>query len=241
MRFTTKYYYYFAKKAKEVGHSLLSKKSWDVVRIDDHQDTPFSIPINRSAWIKKGLRSLEIAEHAKIIVELIKSMKLSKVVSVGVGCAWLEYNIKKIYPSLHLICTDFAPKTIQRLRELFLECDSIEEFDMLNGEWNSQESTLYLLHRVDTEFDNKQWKKIFSDMSYSNVRYILFVPSGFLTWRIWVSEKKKLLRHRMRRRQISFAGYLRTRDTFRILWMSQYNVKKELLIGKLSGFLLEKK
>jgi len=243
MRYTTKRYSYFGRKAKEVGQNLLSKESWDTVRIDkvdNDKNILMSIPRDRSLWLKKHLYFPESVEHAKAIIKLIKSMGFSKVISIGVGAAWLEYNIKKFYPSLHLTCTDFAPKCIQRLREVFLECDSIEEFDILSGNWISQEHTLYLIYRIDASFDDKQWKTIFFDMNRSNIRYVLFVPHEFLTCWKWAYMKMRFLKHKMLGRQITFAGYFRTKDTFQNIWVPYYNVKKEISIGQLSGFLLKK-
>lgn len=191
--------------------------------------------------MNKCIQYTEIVERAKIIIDLARTMNFSNIISVGVGCAYLEYNIKNNFPLLNITCTDFAPKTIWNLKKVFIECDLIKEFDILNDNWSNQNGTLYLLHRVDTEFSNRQWEKIFYNMSCSNVRYILFIPSTFLTLRVWIQEKKRYLKYRMLKLPISFAGYLRTRSTFISLWLPYYNIVKEIKVGKLTGFLLERK
>jgi len=48
------------------------------------------------------------------------------------------------------------------LTDVFDEADEIIEFDMLKDEWvNYGSNCIYLLYRVDTEFDDGQWQTIF--------------------------------------------------------------------------------
>ena len=53
MKLTIKHYYYFNKKANDVGNNLLQSSSWDILRLDS-ENTPFSIPEDRNEWIKKS-------------------------------------------------------------------------------------------------------------------------------------------------------------------------------------------
>jgi hypothetical protein len=237
---TIKYYYHLDKNSKISGEWLISKKNWDYLRVDD-QETPFSIPKNRHDWIEKSLKDEDIKARAEKIVNLLKKEGLSRVVSVGVGCAFLEYNIKRLFPEVYLSCSDFSPNSIERLKQVFIECDSVEYFDLLSNSWHASEDTLYLLHRVDQEFNDKQWEKIFSDMAGSSIKYVLFLPCQMLTMKIFLKEQIKFLIYRILNKKIYFAGYVRTKNTLNGLWEKQYTAIKELDFGKLHGFLLERK
>ena len=219
---------------------MISKKNWDYLRLDD-QETPFSIPKKRRDWIEKGLKDENIKVRAEKIVDLIKAQGFSRVVSLGVGCAFLEYNIKRLFPEVYLSCSDFSPNSLERLKQVFIECDSIEYFDLLSKSWHVPDNALYLLHRLDQELDNNQWKKIFSDMAESNIKHVLFMPSQLLTLRLFLKEQIKFLVYRILNKKIYFAGYIRTKKTLNRLWEEQYTAIKEFNFGRLHGFLLERK
>lgn len=236
---TVKHYAYFGANPNMVGQSLLSTQSWDAIRVDDN-DTPYSIPKDRSAWIRKCNESAEIVKRANIIVDFLKKRKVEKVVSVGVGCASLEYHIKSLYPLSNLVCTDYTSRSIDRLKSVFTECDLIQTFDMLNDEWNIYGDGLYLLNRVDTEFDNNQWKHIFLKMYQANIKDIMLIATGFLTLKTFLNEYGHFLINKIRGRKISFCGYIRTKDVFRNMWRDYYK-ETEFKLGNLTGFILERK
>lgn len=238
MRRTIKHYYPF-KRAKGVGDSLAaSATAWDALRTGD--DSWQSVPKDRSVWVARGKRRPEIAVHARAIVALVKREGFHSLISVGVGAAYLEYNIKRLHPSLRLTCSDFTPRSIDRLREVFLECDSIEVFDMLKDRWQPRQNALYLLYRVDNEFSDEQWKGLFARIASQNIDDVLFVPSAFLGWSFFIKEKLFNLWHRLKGYRIMFAGYVRTRDMMKTLWSPHYQVAAEVPIGGLTGFLLRK-
>jgi len=238
MKWTIKHYFP-VKQALAVENLASSATSWDALRTGD-DDTWQSIPKDRSMWVARCQQKPEIAVNAKAIVDLVKREGFYSIISVGVGAAYLEYNIKKLHPALSLTCSDFTPRSIDRLRDVFLECDSIEVFDMLKDQWQPRQNALYLLYRVDTEFSDEQWKGLFATMSESNINDVLFVPSVFLGWRFFIKEKLVNLWHRLKGYRIMFAGYVRTKDTVKTFWISHYHVIAEVPIGALTGFLLRK-
>lgn len=237
MKWTTKHYVDLG-DAAAIGPSLLSEARWDAARLAD-EGSPLSLPKDRARWIQKGLESPEIEQRGAAVVRLVRDGRWRRVVSVGVGCAWLEYHVKSMEPSLQLTCSDYSPRSIERLRELFPECDAIEVFDMRSWHWPATAGTLWLMHRVDAEFDDVQWHDVFAAMRRSNVQSVLFVPGRPLTLRRWVSAQVNRWIHRRLGRPIALAGYLRTRDAIRALWVPHYRVVSELPVGDLTGFLLQ--
>jgi hypothetical protein len=230
MKLTIKYYAGF----RNIKGSLLSKESWDSVRLNG--ESYLSFPTNKDDWLERSAEP-ELVQRAKDMVNICRELHLTRIFSVGVGCGYLECNIKLLAPRIHLTCTEYAPRTVEKLGEYFPECDSIEVFDML-GEWKATEGTLYLLHRVDTEFTDLQWKSIFRNTSNSRVEYILFVPSHFLTLGMALRRKLGYMRMLLRLKKPVIAGYSRTRGSFDGLWVSHYKLVKEVPIGNLIGFLL---
>lgn len=240
MKCTVRHYLAFPiKKAQDIGGNLSSSAAWDVLRTDDKDDWQ-SIPKDRSNWLARCQQELEISVRAKAIVDLVKREGFSSIISVGVGTAYLEYNLKRLYPPLNLTCSDYTPQSIERLKQVFPECDAIEVFDMLKDRWKPCQNALYLLYRVDTEFSDEQWKKLFITMGESNISDILFVPSVFLGLRFFITEKLVNLWHRFRGYQITFAGYVRTKDTVKTFWVPHYRIILEIPVGTLTGFLLRK-
>lgn len=238
MRLTTKHYVDLGGGAGRLGGTLLSPRSWDSVRLDGSEDTPFAIPADRATWIERCMEDASIIRRAEEVVSLARSLGAKRLYSLGIGCAWLEYNIKRVDSSLHLSCTDFAPRTIERLRSVFVECDQISQFDILNDEF-PRDPHMYILHRIDTELADRDWEGVFSKISRSGVRYVLFIPSGLLGPRTWVREQARVVVSWMRRRRMVFAGYLRTEARFESLWSGSYRRTWVGSLGGLRGFLLE--
>lgn len=239
MKFTAKHFYNLA----HISKNLLNKESLDVSRINEK--SPFHIPNNRDDWIKKGGQNPWLPDQAKTIVDFLKKEGVKKIISIGVGGAWLEYYIKKLYPQLHLTCSDCTPKAMERLKKNFIECDVIEEFDILKGQW--KENVFYLFYRVDTDLTKKQWKEVFSEMRRVRVKNILFIPSVLLTPKVFLRELKSYWRQKLlKNKPFSFVGYMRTKDALKELWKGDYKIKKEIQIKdsynkpNLVGFLLEK-
>jgi hypothetical protein len=230
MKLTIKYYAEFP----NIKGSLLSKESWDSVRLNG--ESYLSFPVNRDAWLQR-CADPELVQRAEGIIKLCQELPLTRIFSVGVGCGYLECNLKLLAPRVHLTCSEYASKTVEKLREYFPECDSIQVFDM-SGEWKASKNTLYVLHRVDTEFTDLQWKSIFRNMSNSGVEYILFVPSHFLTPAMALRRKLGYMAMLLRLKKPVIAGYSRTKGSFESLWLSHYRLVKEVPIGNLIGFLL---
>jgi len=241
MKLTVKHYYHFGKKAKEVGRNLLSESSWDAVRInDENNETPFSIPEKREDWIKKCVGHEQMVKRAEAIGQFANKKGFKKIISFGCGACFMEYNLKKQYPNIVLECSDFSPNSVRRLKEIFIESEKIYTFDMLKDGFKNENGLLYLFHRLDADFGNRQWKDIFKRASDSGVESILFVPCAVDTLK---SLAKAIIGRWyqviIKRSKLSFAGYLRNKDELKHLFLSYYDLSEELNVGDLKGFFLK--
>ena len=239
MRITLKHYYYFGPVREKVGHTLDSD-SWDSLRVLT-DDPHFSIPDSRDSF---GLTAEKVYNQDIVqqIVLLIKARKYKRVISFGVGRAFLEYNIKRVLPEVHLSCLDYSPKAIERLKQVFPECDEIGCFDMRTDIYikYSEPDTLFLFYRISTEFSNDEWERIFGRLYDDNILSVLFVPTEVAnTWDIIKNLLRRTL-YQLQNKDVTFAGYIRNRESLEQLYSPKYKVKLESELGNLRGFLLER-
>ena len=157
---------------------------------------------------------------------------------MGAGIGGLEYFIKTESPDLHTTSTDYAPEATERLARVFSECASVLVFDMLNDPWRRTPCTLYLLHRVETELSDRQWRSCFRRMQAGQVSPVLVIPSEFLTPERRAQARRTYFSHLRRRQQLTFSGYRRTKSRFMSLWSPSYRVLEECPVGDLTGFLI---
>ena len=136
MKLIVKHYYCFGKKAENVGRNLLISSSWDTIRLDEDESTPFSIPSNRNKWIEKCKNHTIMVERGKAIANFlkIKRKNFKKVISFGFGAGFMEYNLKANYPEIQISCSDFAPKAVERLKNVFIHvCTDGRDTDPYSG------------------------------------------------------------------------------------------------------------
>lgn len=160
---------------------------------------------------------------------------------MGAGIGGLEYFIKTESPDLHTTSTDYAPEATERLARVFSECASVLVFDMLNDPWRRTPCTLYLLHRVETELSDRQWRSCFRRMQAGQVSPVLVIPSEFLTPERRAQARRTYFSHLRRRQQLTFSGYRRTKSRFMSLWSPSYRVLEECPVGDLTGFLIARR
>jgi hypothetical protein len=243
MKSTIRHYYDFKKDSELVGGNLLSAESWDRLRIEasSPSNSAFALPKDRTNWVRLCFQFPEVIASANDIGVIIRSKQFSTVVSVGVGRACVEYHLKVQLPWIQLLCTELSPRVIERLRELFIECDQVDFFDITSQYWPYfADNCLYLLYRVDTELDDRQWKTTFTNMARSGIDYVLLVPSAFLTLKTFSQELIRRWRSLLWGRRLTFSGYIRTKEVFRTFWTPYYVVEQERPIGSLTGFLLRR-
>ncbi len=236
MKLTIKHYYDFG-RSRHPEH-LDNAQSWDHLRLDEKDaDNIFSIPASRQQWQDKCLTRGAWQGHAQAIGRLLQS-GFRRVNSYGVGAAELECCLKHQYPSVFLQCSDYTPESLQRLREVFPEADEIICFDMFKDTWVDGNACLHLFYRIDTIFDDAQWRAVFARTHAAGIQHILFVPCEFLTWRRLIRQKIKYALYYLLKKPLAFAGYIRTREQLLALFAPYYRLEQSVPVGALTGFLL---
>ena len=189
----------------DIYHNPLdSPELWDDVR---RRHPRFEIPRDRNDWIKEvesaanrdGLDS-RLAERAAKVLGWIDEAGGKSVFSVGAGNAAMEYHIKKLRPSLPLVTSDFAPESVELIRGHFKECDRVERFDIMGGDWSAiaaESQQVVLINRLDPVLSNQQWRSVFRDMGESGVGMALMILAWDLDLRGAIQAKLRQWRHRL--------------------------------------------
>lgn len=247
--FTMKHYQVFGYSGSLFKDGELnSADSWDVLRESHPQ---FSVSKNRKEWIRacdmqirKDGQDGGLLRRAEEINDLIKKEGITHIFSVGVGGAGLEYQIKKLNPSIHLVCSEFAPQNVALLKAVFEEADDIVEFDILNGDWKEvknkylSKNSLCLMYRVDASFSDDEWQGIFQKMHDARIESILYIASSFLTILSICNRKWRELKWSRSKSYIVFSGYLRTKTRFLSYWNDLY-IGTPYEFGGIKSFLLK--
>jgi hypothetical protein len=244
MKYTMRHYYPFGRGTNLAGDNLLSPSAWDQVRMTDNSVNAalgFYLPEDRPDWVRVCDESSSAAASAADIAKIVRHGRFTTVLSVGVGRACLEYHLKRLEPAVSLVCTEYSPRVVERLRQVFLECDRIEFLDIKTSAWtDAGPRCLVLLNRVDTELDDQEWRAVFKNLAAGGVQNILVVASGFLTPRALAFELRQRMMNIFFRRRLTFAGYRRTKARFKELWSPHFTIVEERSIGALTGFYLAK-
>jgi hypothetical protein len=112
---------------------------------------------------------------------------------------------------------------------------------MTSPQWPKfDDKTLYLLNRVDTDLSDSQWKQVFANMARSKADHVMVVATGFITFKTLSWEALQRCRSFWHRRPATLAGYLRTKEMFKSLWLPHYKIEMEQPVGGLASFLLRR-
>jgi hypothetical protein len=246
IKFSIKHYYPFESVTEALKDNKLdSGESWDTLRAV-HPD--FSISPNRDEWLKaseleirKDGQDSALKKRAQEVVRLIDSEKITALFSVGVGGAGLEYQIKKIRPSLKVTCSEYSQKTVDILKKVFLEADSIIQFDITTKNWPYLgKSELCMIYRIDASFTDREWRVIFQNMYDSGVENVIYIPTTFLTIFSFFIRMKRRISWILSGKKFAFSGYVRTKRSFQGFWESLYT-EEVVELGGVKSFYLKKK
>ncbi|MDX6475984.1 MAG: hypothetical protein QOH95_1495 [Gaiellaceae bacterium] len=223
MKIRVRHTYDFGDAREAVGDDLLQPRAWDAAR---EVPGPFHLPESRAAWEARA-DDAELRRRARDIVALAEAEGAASVCSHGVGTALLELNIVRVAPELALTCTDYAPQTVERLRQLFPEAEVVAR-DLTDPDPPS--AALHLMHRLDAELDDDDWRRVFAGLPQK----VLFVPNHVLS----VSgAAREVARRLVRRGRLTRAGWFRNEPALRALW-SDTHADRRVLVGGAPGFLL---
>lgn len=200
---------------KNIKSDKLDKSSWEILRADN-QNSDFSIEKSREDYIESCENSDDYQKAAKKICHITSLHNWNKIVSLGVGKGILEYHIKKLLPEVEIICTDYTQNSLELLKNVLLECNNFQVFDMLNDDWRIfKEMDALIMFRLSTEFSQKQWYHIFKEMHAAGIKNVIFIPTELLNIKILLNEKIGLLSSYIRRRKTTFCGWMYSEKEFK--------------------------
>lgn len=226
-----RHYYYFGEhfngefeKNKKGSTKKLDKNNWDSLRTDT-VESPFTIENTVSDYETNCMNKKDYADIAGLICDYLDKEKASKVVSCGIGKGILEWHIKRLRPQLHMDCTDYTQKALEKLKIVWPDHDKLYPFDMINGDW--RELCAYdelILYRVAGEFDFKTWRHIFARMKEGTVRKIIFVPADINNFMDMLHEVSGHIKNVLRGRKDTACGFLYSEKEFFKMWRGCYEV-----------------
>jgi hypothetical protein len=220
-RLTLRQHHFFSPETTQLlGGKLVGRGAWDALRTNPDRSS-FAIPLDRAEWRGRCTNAV-FADRGAEIERLARQLGVSGITSFGVGTACVEYNIHRANPDLPLYLSDYSMETVGRLRVVFPEAASIEVVDLLRNEPKTVVGTLTMLHRIDTEFTNHDFRRVFMRLHANGHRLILLIPTTFLTLREFSAEMARRMLSRTGRRRATWTGYVRTRPVFGDLWSNLY-------------------
>ena len=222
MRLTIPHYFDFGADRRHVGRRLAQPGAWDAAR---DMKGPFGLPETRAEWEMKAADPA-LAARARDVAAIVREHGARRVCSYGVGTGVLELGLSQAAPELELTCTDYAPRTVDRLRALFPEV-SVVHHDLASDE--PLDVDFHVLHRIDTEFPSPELADILARFHQP----VLLVPSVLLTWPLALRE----ILVRLRRPRATRAGWLRSEAAFRALWRDAFDAR-DVTVGSARAFLL---
>lgn len=225
MRVTLKHRFDFGRDRELVGDDLRRPEAWDALRT--RTTGAFGLPDDRADWERMADEHVEIAERARWIHAWSREHEASSLASYGVGAAVLELWLARTDPDLDLVVTEYASATVERLLGLFPEA-SVLEHDLLHDP--PVAADVHLFHRIDTEFDNGDWKAVFGRFADQRVLFLTQPASG----RQLFAELRKGLADR----RATEAGFVRNRAALEALW-SETHAATAAPVGDLVAWALE--
>jgi len=213
--------------------SQLNKEAWDSLRVGT-ENPAFQFEATLKEYESNCARRTDCREMAEAIRDAVLSIgaEVSAVVSLGAGKGIVEWHLKKLLPSLPLICTDYAESGVASLRRLFRTCDKVMAFDMLRGDYSVfGKDAVLLMNRVSTEFTPSEWRQIFKSCKSAGIKYILFIPTELASIRLKVMGTLRHFARKALRRRDTFCGWLYSQREFDRLMSSEYLIESMQKIG----------
>jgi hypothetical protein len=206
MRLTIRHVYDFGEDRTLVGDDLVRPEAWDALRT--RTDGPFAMARTTAEAERVALEHPELVGRADALAQWLHRERIGRVVSYGVGGGTMELLLSHHEHVPELVLTDYGPETVDGLRSLFPDTEVVRH-DLLADP--PLEGDLQLFHRIDTEFSNRQLRGLLERFAPERV---LIVGSGTITVREGIHE----VAYRFRNRNVSKAGWRRSRATFEALW-----------------------
>ena len=202
MRLTVPHYHDFGADRKLVGDDLLNPEAWDNLRIES--STMFVFHPDREEWDREITQNAYQEKRARQVVEWLDPRGIETIASYGVGPAPVERWINRLRPDWRFTLTDYAPRTVERLRSHFPEAES-RQHDFINDD--PLEAGLHFFCCIDTELTDEQWQLVLRNF---RGRTLLIYPCATFGLLTIVGE----LRQRGPGKNPTRCGYWRTKGRF---------------------------
>jgi hypothetical protein len=223
---TVPHYFDFGETQELVGQDLVRPEAWDALRTRTYG--PFALPETREQLERAAEERPEIEQRMREVDAWLEHRGVRKLASYGVGAAVAEFWLQRLNPKRRLTLTEYAPATIDRLRDLFPEAE-IRQHDLRRD--TPLEADQHLFHRIDTELTNRQWSEVFGRFARTQ---ILVVATEVIDLR----RALLTLRARLLSRRLTRAGWIRTRPAFERLWRQTHR-QRPLRFHDLEAWALE--
>lgn len=182
-----KHYYYFGESNGLVGNSL-DEQNWDVLRVKGGIKD-FALEKTGEEWELNCRSNESNKRRAERAVHSV-SCKYRNWVSFGIGKGILEWNVKNIEPGISIRGTDYAEASLSVLEVYANGMFNVGRFNLLSFD-DYDELNVYdvaLLGRISTEFDKKNWGRIFDKLYETSIKEIVFIPTEILNLKIVMNE-----------------------------------------------------
>jgi hypothetical protein len=226
MRVTVRHVFDFGEDRPLVGDDLVRPAAWDALRTQT--SGPFAIARDRNELERMAEEHPEIGERARAIHRVLHERAVKTLASYGVGAGIPELWLQRVNPELRLLLTDYAPETVERLRELFPGAD-VRRHDLLRDPPLDAEA--HLFHRIDTELPNGEWRAVLRRFAAATIVLVATEVAG--TRRIAAE-----VRHRLHNRHVTRAGWIRNRAAFEALFRPTHEARP-ITFNDLDGWVLE--
>lgn len=226
VRLTLPHRYDFGADADVVGEELLRPEAWDRLRL--RTKGPFSIASDRDELEGQADRRPEIETRMRAVDTVLRDRGSRRVASYGVGGALAELWLLRIDPLRRLLVTDYAPKTVERVRVLLPEAE-VSRHDLLLDA--PLDADVHLFNRIDTELDNRRWRQVYERFRRET---IVVVAGEVLPPR----EIPRQLMAAIRNRHVTAAGWTRTIPAFESLWRRTHR-STHAVFADLDGWVLD--
>ena len=208
-----------------VGDDLVRPDAWDALRT--RTVGAFALARSAEELERKATARADIGARARAIDKSLDEVGVRTLASYGVGGAALEWWLARIRPERRLVLADYAPETVERLHVLFPEV-AVHRHDLRRDP--PLPADAHLFHRVDTELSDAQWRETLRRFAHAS---ILVVATEVASPRRLAHE----LLLRATNRQLTRAGWLRTREAFEALWRETHEARP-LRLHDLNGWAL---
>lgn len=219
--------------------SELNQENWDILRTMS-EEKAYAIEEDIENYEKNCRESISYEDASKDIIDVLEKYECNHIVALGVGKGILEWHLKKRRPDLFIECTDYASMAIEKLKEVFVDCDVLSKFDMLNDDYQIfNNNAFFILYRVSEEFCFSDWCKVFQKMKESKIKNIIYIPDMLATNDLAERLARRHEHNIARGIQDTFCGWIYSEDILEKMFdAGGYQVIERRMAGKLVLYLL---